>query len=159
MNKKLLAFISLFSLTLVLGVYYVMVPFSVPSTNSSDLQVNVSVEEGENAYFVSLELEKESEYELYVSSQEEIIFSSEESNNSKAVALNNISNLTKIRDKEKELKQIILDLGYNMAFVQIKEATVRAIVSKKDATPLDAATVISALKKECGSRMIEVSFK
>ncbi|MBE6124625.1 MAG: SpoIIIAH-like family protein [Erysipelotrichaceae bacterium] len=159
MNKKLLAFISLFSLTLVLGVYYVMVPFSVPNTNNDDLQVSVSVEEGENAYFVSLELEKESEYELYVSSQEDVVFSSEESNAAKATALNNIYNLNKNRDKEKELKQAIIDLGYKTAFVQIKPDAVKAIVSKKDATPLDAATVIAALQKECGSKMIEVSFK
>lgn len=159
MNKKLLAFISLFSLTLVLGVYYVIAPFSITPDTNSDLEVSVSVEEGENAYFVSLELEKESEYELYVAEQEDIVFSSEETNEAKVNALNNISTLNKIRDLEKELKSMIEDLGYTTAFVQIKNNTVRAIVSKKDATALDAATIIASLKSKCENKMIEVSFK
>lgn len=159
MNKKLLAFISLFSLTLVLGVYYVIAPFSITPDTSNGLEVSVNVEEGENAYFVSLELEKESEYELYVAEQEDIVFSSEETNEAKVNALNNISALNKIKDLEKELKSTIENLGYKTAFVQVKNNTIRAIVSKKDPTPLDAATIIASLKAKCDDKMIEVSFK
>lgn len=72
-NRKLISFLSLFSLVLILGVYYVLLPpVEIPN---NPIDENVNVGDGEEAYFVSLNLEKEEERLRLVHEQYDIIAS------------------------------------------------------------------------------------
>ena len=69
MNKQLVSFLSLFSLVLVLSIYYVMLPFSGSNLgdNSNNLPVINEIEDATDAYFVSLELQKSETYKELIS--------------------------------------------------------------------------------------------
>ena len=87
MNKKVVTFLSLFSLVLILSIYYVISPFG--ETNPPDTNVNLVVEEENDAYFASLEVTKEENYQNYIEEMNAIIASSEHSNEEKKEALRN----------------------------------------------------------------------
>ena len=61
--KKIISFCSLFSLVLILSVYYVLTPTGVMEQSVSNIQgnddVNVEVVDGEDAYFKNLDILKE----------------------------------------------------------------------------------------------------
>ena len=63
MKRQIVAFISLFSLVLVLSVYYVMLPFS---TAGLDQVVDTKVESSSDLYYSSLESNKEEAYIEFV---------------------------------------------------------------------------------------------
>ena len=89
MNKKVITFLSLFSLVLILSIYYVVSPFGENNLNNS-LNVNVNVNEELDEYFVALEVSKENEYQEYIDKMNAIIASSEYTNQEKKEALENI---------------------------------------------------------------------
>jgi hypothetical protein len=64
--KKIISFCSLFSLVLILSVYYALTPAGVMDQGVSNIQqgdgVNVEVVDGENAYFKNLDILKETSY-------------------------------------------------------------------------------------------------
>ena len=78
MNKKNLWFLTLFSLVLVLSIYYVMLPFT--GTNLGDSTNNLPVineqEDATDSYFVSLDLQKSEAFEQLIDEQEDILASS-----------------------------------------------------------------------------------
>ena len=91
MNKKVITFLSLFSLVLILSIYYVISPFgesNTPIDNNTNVNVNLNNEEDE--YFVSLEVAKEEDYDSYIEKMNAISASSEYSNDEKKEALENI---------------------------------------------------------------------
>ena len=65
MNKKVITFLSLFSLVLILSIYYVISPFGESNTPiDNNVNVNVNLNNEEDAYFVSLEVAKEEDYSI-----------------------------------------------------------------------------------------------
>ena len=85
MNRQIVAFLSLFSLVLVLSIYYVMLPFANPASN--DKNANVDIEDSTELYFASLLEKKNNEYEIFISEQTEIVASADASGEEKAQAL------------------------------------------------------------------------
>ena len=62
--KKVIAFLSLFSLVLILSIYYVISPFGENNNligNNTNVNVNINTENDE--YFASLEVAKEEDYD------------------------------------------------------------------------------------------------
>ena len=89
MNKKVVTFLSLFSLVLILSIYYVVSPFGTNLKND-DTNVNVVINQESDAYFTSLEVTKNENYDLYIEEMNAIIASSNHTNEEKRDALVNI---------------------------------------------------------------------
>lgn len=162
MNKKILSFISLFCLTLVLSVYYVVVPYNnVVDTTGDDVVVNVTIEDGEELYFASLDQEKMSNYEDVIKGYEAIVASADYSNEEKEDALNEIDEVVNKIKLEDQIESALNDLGYKNVYLIIKGNIVKVIVKVAEPTSLDAATIIKVVFSYVSpvSYGVEVSFK
>ena len=161
MNKQLVSFLSLFSLVLVLSIYYVMLPFSGGNLNddSSNLPVINEIEDPDDAYFVSLELQKEETYKQLLSEQNEILASSNATIEEKESALEEIARIEEVMKKEEETVSAIIEAGYPAAYVENYDQGIKVVVLKEDATKEDAATVMALVIDEFGLELMpEVSF-
>ena len=163
-NRRLISFLSLFSLVLVLSIYYVLVPVNNATLN--EVGVNnggdavVSVTNGEDAYFENLELAKVSKFESDIEELNQIVASSSSTMDEKVSALEMIANKKKLNKEEASLKQAIKEAGYSNAYVEYEDNTVNILVSKKDATKSDAVTIIKLAYEKLGNSYIpSVSFK
>ena len=109
MNRQLVAFLSMFSLVLVLSVYYVLMP---GRTNGESAPVVNLVSDGDDPYFETILLEQEENHNLVIEEQYEIVSSSEYSNAEKAVALETIAKEQEIMKNEKQLRELIIATAY-----------------------------------------------
>ncbi|MBQ9730889.1 MAG: SpoIIIAH-like family protein [Bacilli bacterium] len=161
MNKQLVSFLSLFSLVLVLSIYYVMLPFSGSNLgdNSNNLPVINEIEDATDAYFVSLELQKSETYKELISEQNDILASSNATIEEKQNALEEIARIEEVMAKEANTVAMIIEAGYPAAYVENYEQGVKVVVYKEDATKTDAATVMALVIEEFGLELMpEVSF-
>ena len=157
MKRQIIAFISLFSLVLVLSVYYVMLPFS---TSGLDQVVDTQIESSSALNYSSLESNKNESYEEFISLQNEIIASVEASNEEKATALEQIASKNKQIELESKIKEELKEIGYEKVFVEIHKETVTIITSKIDSTKTDVVKIINVAYKILGTNFhVEVMFK
>lgn len=153
MNKQAITFLTLFSLILVLSIYYILLP---PET-AEDSQVNVI--ERKNSEIEVLQSELDSKREGIISDNNDIIASASSDNETISAALETIAETKETAAKEKEITKILKELGYEKSFVEIDNTSVKVIVEKKDADKNDANAIIKALLKDLGSEyQIEVKF-
>ncbi len=162
-NRRLVSFLSLFSLVLVLSIYYVLVPVNTSTLNDGGIGDNsseVSVSSGEDAYFESLELAKVSKFNDEIDELNQIVASSSSTMDEKIEALEMIAQKNKMNKEEKALKQAIKEAGYSNAYVEYEDNIVNILVSKKDANKVDAVTIIKLAYEKLGNSYIpSVSFK
>ena len=161
-NRRLVSFLSLFSLVLVLSIYYVLVPVNNATLNNAtdDNDAVVSVTDGEDAYFENLELAKVSKFTSDIDELNQIVASSSSTMEEKVSALEMIANKQKLNKEELALKQAIKEAGYTNAYVEYEDNTVNILVAKKDATKSDAVAIIKIAYEKLGnSYMPSISFK
>lgn len=162
-NRRLISFLSLFSLVLVLSIYYVLVPVNNATLNDNnpiDDSAQVSVTDGEDAYFETLELAKVSKFNDDIDELNQIVASSSSTMDEKIQALEMIAQKNKMNKEETFLKQAIKEAGYNNAYVEYEGKTVNILVSKKEATKSDAVTIIKLAYDKLGNSYVpSVSFK
>ena len=161
MNKQLVSFLSLFSLVLVLSIYYVMLPFT--GTNLGDSTNNLPVineqEDATDSYFVSLDLQKSEAFEQLIDEQEDILASSTATIEEKTEALEEIARLEEVMEKESDAVAAIIDAGYPAAYVETYDQGIKVVVYKTDATREDAAKVMQVIIEEFGMELMpEVRF-
>ena len=162
-NRRLISFLSLFSLVLVLSIYYVLVPVNTATMNNenpTEDSTQVSVTDGEDAYFENLELAKVSKFNDDIDELNQIVASSSSTMDEKIEALEMIAQKNKLNKEETALKQAIKEAGYTNAYVEYEDNTVNILVSKKDAGKSDAVTIIKLAYEKLGNSYIpSVSFK
>ena len=163
-NRRLVSFLSLFSLVLILSIYYVLVPVNTATLNSDnpmDENSNqVSVTDGEDAYFENLELAKVSKFNDDIDELNQIVASSSSTMNEKIEALEMIAQKNKMNKEENALKLAIKEAGYSNAYVEYEDNVVNILVSKKEANKKDAINIIKLTYEKLGNSYIpSVSFK
>lgn len=164
MNRQVVAFLSLFSLVLVLSIYYVMIPFAnVNSNNSSLISTNVNggtIVNGTESYFASLELERDSNHQDIIKEQEAIIASSEYTNEEKQVALETIEQEKEMMKHEEDIKDLVKSIGYPICFVEVKKERIYVLAYKIEPSSADAATIIYTVQDYLDAEKdVIVSFK
>lgn len=153
MNKQAITFLTLFSLILVLSIYYILLPPEL----ADDSQVNIS--ERSNSEIEILQSELEAKRETIISENNDIIASANSDNETISAALEMIAETKDIAAKERELTNIITELGFKESFVEIDNNSVKVIVEKNDGDKSDANTIIKALLSHLGSEyQVEVKF-
>lgn len=161
-NRRLISFLSLFSLVLVLSVYYVLVPVNnvvIEENGNVSEDSFVSVTDGEDAYFESLELAKVSKVNDDMDELTQVVASSASTIDEKIAALEMIETMKRMSREEEKIKKSILEAGYSNAYVEYEDKVVNVVVAKKDANKSDAATIIKLVYSSVGvSYMPSVSF-
>ncbi len=148
MNKQAFTFLTLFSLILVLSIYYIMLP-------ANEIEDVTSVE----STITQLQEELDQKREEIIAQNNEII--AEESSTTEAIneALETISETKSTNEKEKDIVSMILELGYEEAYVEIDNKTIKITIKKTDASSSDASTVIKEVLNLMGNDyQVEVKF-
>lgn len=149
MNKQAITFLSLFTLILVLSIYYIMLPQDDISTvSNNDLN---TIEE--------LQIALDKKRDEIISKNNELI--AEESSTSAIInqALETISQTKDLKDKEKEILNLIKNNGYQDVYVEIEDKLIKITILKKDANQSDANKVIKCVLEHLGEEyQVEVKF-
>lgn len=149
MNKQAITFISLFTLILVLSIYYMMLPQE--KTNEVSQQQPSSIEE--------LQIALDKKREDIINENNDLI--AKESSTTEMInkALETISQTKNLKDKEKELIELLQKEGYQDVFLEIDNKIVKVTILKKDATQSDANHVIKIILNHIGEQyQVEVKF-
>ncbi len=160
MNKKIITFLSLFSLVLILSIYYVVSPFGENLVNSNNVNVNVNINNEIDEYFASLEVNKEDNYQNYIDEMNAIIASSDYNNDEKKEALENINKMNNLKVLENKTINELKNLGYDKLFMEVSKIEIFVIIKYEDFTNLDAAKIMSTIYKNFGNNYsIEIALK
>lgn len=119
MNRQLVAFLSLFSLVLVLSVYYVMMPSTTTQLKENAQNVNLNVKDATTLYFESLDLERDNVHQEYI---DEMIKVYEGINQEYTLeeAFYNINNRNIIIEEEKKIEECIKSLGFTSCYAEVE---------------------------------------
>lgn len=148
MNKQAFTFLTLFSLILVLSIYYIM----LPSSETENVATTAST-------ITQLQEELDQKRDEIIAENNEII--AQESSTTEAIneALETISETKSLSEKEKDIVTMILELGYEEAYVEIDNKTIKVTIKKGDALASDASTVIKEILNLMGNEyQVEVKF-
>ena len=149
MNKQAFTFLTLFSLILVLSIYYIMLP---PTSQNEVVQNDISTIE-------QLQNQLDKKREDIITKNNEIIAKESSTSESINEALETISETKNVTEKEKSIVTQLGELGYQESYVEIDNQTVKITILKKDATQSDASNVIKEVLNLVGdSYHVEVKF-
>lgn len=151
MNKQAITFLSLFSLILVLSVFYILLP---PVEDNE-----VTVIQEQTSEVAAMQEQLNSSREELVTNSNSIIASSSSSSQDIENALEDIANTKTIVAKEAEILELLIAAGYTNAYVEINETNIIIVVEKENASSSDANAIIKLIMNEYGQTyQIEVKF-
>ncbi len=158
MNRQAFTFLTLFSLVLMLTVYYV----TLPVENTSDLNPNTLIASAENTGVSYDELLKSVTEKREVLSEQynSILASSTASESEKHEALTMLNELETLRVSETALESMLGEKGYEGCFVEISEEMIHITCQKKYKNAQDAAKILAEVQKTMDQEVsVEVSFE
>ncbi len=129
-KKQNLWFLTLFSLVLVLGVYYVTMPSDVIVNKEENDEVQATIEVLENEYLTALKQEKQEERTTLKKEYEQILNSSTTTSEEKNNAYLQIKNLTELTSEEELLQNNIKKEFKLDSFVKIKQDDIKVVIIK-----------------------------
>ena len=171
-NKQNLWFLTLFSLILVLSVYYITMPSDLllnnngieekknNDTNTSDKTNDVSVTVTENEILVALRVELDEERQTMKSDLEGVMTSSEAKAEEKNTAYEQLRYLNIVIGQETDLEAKIKSVHKLEAFIEINNKEINVVIAKKEHDNQLANSIMRTIQEEFNEQMyITVKFK
>lgn len=138
-NKRSLWFLTLFSLILVLSVYYITMPSELLLTTNNitedkeeSTETVSTVDEGESAQLVALRVEAEEEMLSEMDELKAVMTNSDSSTEEKNEAFNKMQELNKNRGTEETLEKKIEDEFALKSFVKIDNSDISVVIDSKE---------------------------
>ena len=137
-HKKNLWFLTLFSLILVLSVYYVTMPSELLMTTNNDYTNTKEVSKSEEEPTVNIEqsniltalrIESEEQVSSELEELQSILVNADASPEEKNIAYEKIKNINNTRTEEEKLENIIKDTFNLKAFIKINGDQIRVVIS------------------------------
>lgn len=161
-NKQGLWFVTLFSLILVLSIYYVTVKdddLLAIATNVTEENTQV-VESTESSILVSLRVQDEEEMMAEMESLQTILLDDTASLQEKNDAYNSLQTLNSNKGKEEKLEKKIKDTYKLDSFIKIKNDQINVTVASKEHNSTIANNIIRSIQEEYEEKMyITVKFQ
>ncbi len=160
-NKQNLWFVTLFSLILILGIYYVSIDDEVESVLKAEDTNNVKevIEINESDVLVALEVENDEEKQTLMEEYQNILLDTESTIEEKNNAYDNIQKLNNTKSEETKIKNLIKEKFNLSAFVKIKDNSISITVASKEHDTEKANNIIRAVQELYESEMyITVKF-
>jgi len=159
-NKQSILLLTLFSLMLVLSVYYITMPseFEVSASNTVKNNTKEVVDIKENDAISTLKVEKEEEREEKIKELQTILTKEDATSEEKNTAYEELKNINVLKGKEDEISKKIKKQYKLDNFIQIKDDQVRVVVIKKD-HDLSLANEIMNLVQESFENKMYISVK
>ncbi len=167
-NKKSIWFLTLFSLILVLSVYYVTMPSELLLTNNSDYTSNITEEEenkeptvevNESSVLVALRVEAEEQMLDEMEELKSIINDTSKSIEEKNEAYEKMKTLNITRGEEEKIEKQIYDTYKLKAFVKVDNNQIRVVVDSIEHDKELANNIMRTVQSNYGNGMyISVKF-
>lgn len=150
MNKQAFTFLTLFSLILVLSIYYIMLP---------PVQDKEPVSKTQLSTIQQLQVQLDKKREDIINKNNQIIAKESSTSDSINEALETISETKSLAEKEKTIISQLKELNYNEVYVEIDNETIKITALKKDANQKDASLIINKVLGIMGENyQVEVKF-
>ena len=160
-NKQNLWFITLFSLILILGIYYVSMPsdsLTVFSGNTTDTSQAIEVTESD--IIIAMKVEEEEKMLSQMDDAQKILLDETASVEDKNEAYKTLQFLNSQKGKTMEIEKIIKDEFNYEAFAKIDGSKISITVSNKNGDVKIANSIISRIQKLYDTQMyITVKFQ
>jgi len=148
-NKQNLWFVTLFSLILILGIYYVSIDDEVASVlkaeeNSSE---NTVIEITTSDILVALEVENDEEKQALMEEYQDILLDNESTLEEKNVAYENMQKLNNAKSEENKIKEHIKKIFNLNSYVKIKDNTISIVIASKDHNNEKANSIIRSIQE------------
>ena len=149
-NKRSLWFLTLFSLIMVLSIYYITMPSELlmATNNSSKKTQTVSTKENENAELTALRVESEEKMLDKVSELKKVITSSKSTTKEKNEAFEQMQKLNKQKGLEETIENKIKNEFNLKAFVSIDDIDVSVVVDSKQKSASLANKIMRLVQKQ-----------
>ena len=133
-NKQNLWFVTLFSLILILGIYYVSIDDDVKSVLKTEdtLDSTPVVEITESDVLVALEVERDEEKQTLMEEYQDILLDTSSTVQEKNTAYENMQKLNNSVNDEKKIKDLIKEKFKLESFVKIKDNTISIVALKNE---------------------------
>lgn len=148
MNKNNLWFLTLFSLILILGVYYVTLPSDIFSkSETSEVSKKIDVDVSENNKLVALRVERDEKISSVMAELQDKIINSDNANE-KNVAFEELQLLNLSKGKETFLEDKLQnELGIS-SYVEINEDNINVTISSKEHNEEIANEIMRSIQEE-----------
>lgn len=160
-NKKNLWFLTLFSLVLVLSIYYVTMPSEVFKDTAKKVEETTenTVEVEESSVISALKVEDDTEVMSKINELKGKLTNKEISTDEKNSVFEELKLINKNSSKEETLETKIKELCNCENFVKIDGDNVRVVLDSKDASTSSANNIMREVQKEFDEKMyISVKF-
>ena len=166
-NKKNLWFLTLFSLVLVLSVYYVTMPSELLVTGNGKVNVNnknndkdknVSVKESD--ILTSLRVEADNQLKQEMDVLKQVLTNTDVSVDEKNSAFEELKLLNQLKGKEEKLEDLVKST-YNLgSFIKIDNDQIRVVVESTDTSASLANNIMRIFQNQFDNKMyISVKFQ
>lgn len=164
-NKQKLWFLTLFSLILVLSVYYITMPSELLTTSKSTKETttsndvsNVSVSESD--ILTALQVESDEERAALAAEYNEILTSKDTSTEEKNNAYDGLKQIDEVKAKEEELEKKLKDKLKLDSFIKIDSNNISVTIKEKDHDYSLANNVMRLIQEEYENKMyVSVKFQ
>ncbi len=159
-NKQSLWFLTLFSIILVLSVYYIAMPNNTLATikENSNTTETISIEETDA--LAALRVESDEELETTMSELQSVLLNEEATLEEKNSAYERIQNMNLNKGKEESIEKLISDNFKYQSFVKINNDNISVTISKKDHDVKIANQIIRKIQEQYSNKMyITVKFQ
>ena len=164
-NKQSVWFVTLFSLILVLSIYYVTMSDNslkgiLEHTNSANSETPVNAEVSESTILVSLRVEEEESVLKEMENLQSILLDTKKTSDEKNEAYNSLVKLNEKKALEEKIEKKIKDDFELESFAKIKDDTISITVLKNDHSSSIANSIISSINEITGNdKYITVKFQ
>ena len=148
-NKQNLWFVTLFSLILILGIYYVSIDDEVASVLKAEDQ-NMEkevIEITENDALVALEVQNDEEKQALMEEYQEVLLDEKSTLQEKNIAYENLQKLNNSKGEENKIKNVIKEKFNLDSFVKIKDNTISIVVASKKHDAAKANNIIRSVQE------------
>ena len=150
-NKQKLWFLTLFSLILVLAVYYIALPEAslsnlIESENSKSNKLTISTNSDDA--LATLRVEDDEKVLAEMEELQETLLNKEKNAEEKNNAYEKLQNINLNKGKEDALERLILKIYNLKSFIKIKDDQINVIISSKNNSYKSANDIIRTIQNE-----------
>lgn len=164
MNKQNIWFITLFSLIIILSIYYITMPsdlmIETPNIKEEVAEKEVINEVEESTILVSLRVEAEEEYLKELESLKGVLASNDSTITEKNNAFEQIKTLSNIKGEQEKLEEKLSEAISSNVFVRIDGNQIKVVVDKKEHDTKLANQIMRLVQENYKNKMyITVKFQ
>ncbi len=152
-NKQSVWFVTLFSLILVLSIYYVTMSDNslkgiLEHTNSANSETPVNAEVSESTILVSLRVEEEESVLKEMENLQSILLDTKKTSAEKSEAYNSLQALSAKKSLEDKIEKHLKDTLNLDSFVKVKDDAIAITICKSDHTASLANNIITSVQNQ-----------